>query len=150
MNIKPLKKKEMKKMIMIAGVLAAPILAEAQGTDASQFNEEIFRVISSIFVVGMFMIFILGIMKRIMDFRLKNKIVEKGIPENLVSSILQTNPNENRNVNIKWFAVLTGLGAGLTIIYYTLPLGIHSLAIMAFCIAASFLAYFFFLKYSEK
>jgi hypothetical protein len=63
---------------------------------------------------------------------------------------LQTNPNENRNVNIKWFAVLTGLGAGLTIIYYTLPFGIHSLAIMAFCIAASFLAYFFFLKYSEK
>ena len=140
----------MKKMISIAAIMAAPMMLKAQGTIAMQFNEEIFRVVSSIFVVGLFMIFILGILKRIMDFRLKNKIVEKGIPENVVSSILQTHPKEDRNSNIKWFAILTGLGAGLTIIYYTLPLGIHSLAIMAFCIAASFLGYFFFLKLSEK
>jgi hypothetical protein len=76
--------------------------------------------------------------------------VEKGIPENIASSILQTSPNENRNINIKWFALLTGLATGLTIIYYTLPLGIHSLAIMAFCIAAGFLGYYFFLKRSDK
>lgn len=126
------------------------MMLKAQGTVAAQFNEEIFRVVSTIFVVGLFMIFILGILKRIMDFRLRNKIVDKGIPENVVSSILQTNPKDDRNSNIKWFAILTGLGTGLTLIYYTLPLGIHSLAIMAFCIAASFLGYFFFLKLSEK
>jgi len=81
-----------------------------------------------------------------MDYRLKNKIVEKGIPENIASSILQTNPKEDRNINIKWFAILAALGVGFTIIYYTLPLGIHSLAIMAFSIAVSFLGYFFFLS----
>jgi hypothetical protein len=84
-----------------------------------------------------------------MEYRLKNKIVERGIPENVASSILQTNPKEDRNTNIKWAAILAGLGAGFTIIYYTLPLGIHSLAIMAFSVAASFLSYFFFLKQSE-
>jgi hypothetical protein len=76
--------------------------------------------------------------------------VEKGISENIASSILQTNPKEDRNINIKWFAILAGLGTALTIINFTLPLGIHSLAIMAFCIASSFLGYFFFIKYSEK
>ena len=62
----------------------------------------------------------------------------------------RTNPKEDRNINIKWFAILTGIGMGLTIINYTLPLGIHPLAIIAFSIAASFLGYFLFLKQDEK
>lgn len=139
----------MKKIINIAAVTAAPIIANAQN-NTQGIDRETFNACAVIFVVGLFMIFILSILKRIMDYRLKNRIVEKGIPENIASSILQTNPKENRNTNIKWFALLTGIGAGLTIIYYTLPLGIHSLAIMAFCIAASFLGYYFFLKQSER
>ena len=140
----------MKRTISIAAIIATPFFVNAQNTDTSTIGKEIFNICATIFVVGLFMIFILVILKRIMDYRLKNKIVEKGIPENVALSILQTNPKEGRNINIKWFAILAGLGTGLTIIYYTLPLGIHSLAIMAFCIAASFLGYFFFLKQSER
>jgi hypothetical protein len=110
----------------------------------------VFNVIATIFVVGLFMLFILTIMKRIMDFRLKNKIVDKGIPENIISSVLQPELMEGGNINVKWFAILASLGVALTIINFTQPLGIHSLAIMAFCIAAGFLGYFFFLKYSGK
>lgn len=139
----------MKKIINIAAVTATPIIANAQN-NTQGIDRETFNACAVIFVLGLFMIFILSILKRIMDYRLKNRIVEKGIPENIASSILQTNPKENRNTNIKWFALLAGIGAGLTIIYYTLPLGIHSLAIMAFCIAAGFLGYYFFLKQSEK
>jgi hypothetical protein len=140
----------MKKMIGIATVMGTPFFANAQNTNAPVIDKEIFNICATIFVVGLFMIFILAILKRMMDFRLKNKIIEKGVPENVALSILQTNPKDDRNINIKWFAILAGLGAGLTIIYYTLPLGIHSLAIMAFCIAASFLGYFFFLKQSGR
>lgn len=140
----------MKKTINITAIIATPFVANAQNINSPAIDKEIFNVCATIFVLGLFMIFILVILKRIMEHRLKNKIIEKGIPENIVSSILQTNPKEDRNANIKWFAILAGLGAGLTIIYYTLPLGIHSLAIMAFCIAASFLGYFFFLKRSER
>lgn len=136
----------MKKMISIVTVTGTPFFVNAQNTGTLVIDKEIFNICASIFVVGLFMIFILAILKRMMDFRLKNKILEKGIPENVALSILQTNPKDDRNINIKWFAILTGVGAGLTIIYYTLPLGIHSLAIMSFCIAASFLGYFFFLK----
>jgi hypothetical protein len=140
----------MKKILSIAATMATPFVVNAQNNNNTSIDKEIFNACAAIFVVGLFMIFILLILKRSMDYRLKNKIVEKGIPENVISSILQKNPKEDRNINIKWFAILTGLGAGLTIIYYTLPLGIHSLAIMAFCVAASFLGYFFFLRQSEK
>lgn len=140
----------MKKIISLLVVTTTPFTINAQNTGTVYIDKEMFNVFATIFVVGLLMIFILAILRRVMDYRLKNKIVEKGIPETVASSILQTNPKEDRSINIKWFSILTGIGIGLTITYYTLPLGIHSLAIMAFCIAASFLGYFFFLGQSGK
>lgn len=139
----------MKKIICILSSISFPFFLNAQDGN-TETDKEIFNICASIFTVGLFMIFILAIVKRVLDHRLKNKIVEKGIPENIIASILKTNPKEDININIKWFAILAGLGTGLSVIYFTLPLGIHSLAIMAFCIAASFLGYFLFLKRSEK
>jgi len=46
--------------------------------------------------------------------------------------------------------VLTCIGIGLLIIDATLPLGIHSVAIMAFSIALSFLGYFMYIRRSDK
>ena len=141
----------MKKVLTITMAFLGVIAVNAQEgyrSTENGMNGEVFRVCATIFVVLAFMVFILAILKRILEYRLKNKIVDKGIPENIVSSILQTDTGENGNMNIKWFAILAGLGIGLTIVNYTLPLGIHSLAIMYFCIAISFLGYFFYLKKS--
>ncbi len=140
----------MKNVISIVAVIATPFVVTAQNTNTPTIDKEIFNICATILVIGIFMIFILVIMKQIMDYRLKNKIVEKGMPENVASSILQMNPKEDRNINIKWFAILTGLGAGLTIVNYTLPLGIHSLAIMAFSVSLSFLGYYFFVRQTAK
>jgi len=140
----------MKKIITLTAITALPFSLYAQSGTSMELNMEVFRTCATIFVVALFMVFVLTVMRRVLDHRLKNKIVEKGVSENVTASILQTKPNESRNINIKWFAILTGIGAGLTIIHYTLPLGIHSLAIICFCIAASFLGYFFFLQQSEK
>jgi len=140
----------MKKILSLLSIVTMPFLVSAQDGISTEFDRKIFEICATIFVVGLFMIFILTIMKRILDHRLKNKILERGITDSVALSILQTNPNENRNINIKWFAILTGLGAGLTIVDFTRPLGIHSLAIMTFCIAASFLGYYYFLRKSEK
>lgn len=139
----------MKKSIIILLASISPFMAQAQD-DGGLYSPEVFRVIATIITVGLFMWFILAIMKRVMDNKLKNKIVDKGVPDSVVASVLKTNPKEDLNANVKWFAILMGLGIALTAIHYTLPLGIHSLAIMAFCIAGSFLGYFFFLKQSEK
>lgn len=137
----------MKKLFVILLALVSPAMAHAQ---EGLYEPEVFRTVSVIFLVGLFMWFCLAVMKRIMDNKLRNKIIDKGVPDSVVSSILKTNPKQDLNANIKWFAILMGLGVALTAIHYTLPLGIHSLAIMAFCIAASFLGYFFFLKQSDK
>lgn len=136
----------MKKVFSIIGIIVTPFLARAQGGLLPEINMEVFRICTSIVTAGLFMLFILAIMKYVINYKLKNRIVDKGVPESVAASILQTNTKENLNSNIKWFAILTGIGTGLTIVYYTLPLNIHSLAIMAFSIGASFLGYYLFLK----
>ena len=145
---------KMKKIITSIASIFSVYALNAQDNSNPQQNmhidPEIFNICATIFVIALFMIFILTILKRILEYRLKNKIVEKGIAENVASSILQTSPNEGRHINIKWFAILAGIGAGLTIVNYTQPLGIHSLATMAFSISLSFLGYYFFIKQSGK
>ena len=140
----------MKKIFGLLASIATPFLVNAQDGYSTEFDRKIFEICATIFVVGLFMVFILIIMKRILDHRIKNKILDRGITDNVAMSILQTNPNENRNINIKWFAILTGIGAGLSLVNFTRPLGIHSLAIMTFSIAVSFLGYYYFLRKSEK
>jgi hypothetical protein len=139
-------KTNMKKIITFvpAGFVTMGVNAQ---DNYPRIDGEVFRICATIFVVLAFMVFILAVLKGIFEYRLKRKIVDKGIPENIISSLLK-DKGEGRNINIKWFAILAGLGAGLMIVNYTLPLGIHSLAIMTFSIAFSFLGYYFYLKRS--
>ena len=140
----------MKKIIAIATVCSVNYTATAHETDFG-IDEEMLQVAAAIFVVGMFMYFIINIMKRILEHRLKNKIVDKGISENIAQSILATRPTvDNKNANIKWFAILAGIGLGLMGVTLTRPFGFHSLAIMAFSISLSFLGYYFFVRNTEK
>lgn len=134
----------------ISAAILICFAANAHG-DVMRYNEELFQIVAAIFVVGMFMYFIINVMRRIFEHRLKNKIVDKGISENIAQSILETKVKEDsRHMNIKWFAILAGIGLGLTGVNYTQPLGFHSLAIMAFSISLSFLGYYFFTKNTEK
>jgi purine-cytosine permease-like protein len=139
----------MKKIMSLVAIIATPALAFAQNP-GDEMEREMFKTSSIIFLFALIMLFVFLILKHFLDYRIKHKILDKEIPENVVASILQITPKENGNANIRWFSILMGLGVGLTIVYYTMPLGIHSMAIMMFCIAASFLGYFLFLKYSNK
>ena len=140
----------MKKLIVIATVCSVSFTANAHD-GVLEINEEMLQVAAAVFVVGMFMYFIINIMKRILEHRLKNKIVDKGISENMAQSILATRPTEdNKNANIKWFAILAGIGLGLMGVTLTRPFGFHSLAIMAFSISLSFLGYYFFIRNAQK
>lgn len=139
----------MKKLMTITVAVLICFAANANG-NTLELNEEFFQVAAAIFVLGMFMFFIINILKRILEHRLKNKIIEKGISGNMAASILQSNSGESKYANIKWFAILAGIGIGLTGVNYTQPLGFHSLAIMAFSISLSFLGYYLFTKNVEK
>jgi len=139
----------MKKLITVSAAILICFAANANG-NVLEINEEMVQVAAAIFVLGMFMYFIISVLKRILEHRLKNKIIDKGISESIATSILETNSGENKNANIKWFAILAGIGIGLTGVNYSQPLGFHSLAIMAFSISLSFLGYYFFAKKTEK
>lgn len=138
----------MKKILTIATSSFICLIVNAQGSERYlRYNQDVFEACAAIFVVGMFMFFIITVMKKIFEYRLKNKIVDKGISENIAQSILETKSNnEAKYVNVKWFAILAGLGMGLIGVNYTQPLGFHSLAIMAFSISLSFLGYYLFTK----
>jgi hypothetical protein len=138
----------MKKLIITIGLVLTTSVANAQTTKPNL--DEMFKVVATIILFAMLAIVILKVIKYFMDYYLKNKIIDKEVPEHIAAYLLQTNPIERKNIAIKWFAILAGIGAGLMIIDYTKPLGIHSLAIMAFNVSASFLAYYTFLKQSEE
>jgi hypothetical protein len=95
-------------------------------------------------IVGMIFI------KWMLDHRLKNKLIEKGAPEHIVAQLLQPAPNDSKNTTVKWFALLMGLGTGLILVYNFQPLGMHSLAIMCFSLAAGILGYYFYLDRKKK
>lgn len=139
-----------KALIITAAALVSSVAVHAQDNDPyviMNYNRDIFQICSTIFVVGMFMYFIIVVMNKIFEHRLKNKIVDKGITETVAQSILQTkSAEESKTANIKWFSILAGIGIGLTGVNYTQPLGFHSLAIMAFSISLSFLGYYLFIR----
>ncbi|MEO8770039.1 MAG: hypothetical protein ABI402_08140 [Ferruginibacter sp.] len=135
-------------MLTIAQVKADSNLVHQPNIENTSLQDTVpFAVLGFFLLVGYF---ILKAVKLFFDNRLKNKIIDKGISEQLAVSILQNKDDDKKKEAIKWVFLLVGIGMGLSIIYKQLPLGIHSAAIMAFSIAASFLGYYLYLKYSKN
>ena len=140
----------MKKSFLTITAITTTFVARAQNNSFPTLEKDIQVMIGFIIIIALVSFTILTFIKRWMEYRIKNKLIASGLSENIINSILQDGTNRNKNSNIKWFAILASVGAALTIINYTLPLGIHSIAIMAFCVSAGFLGYFFFLNYLDK
>lgn len=150
-----------KKILYITGILA-PFVATAQdkadslsGHLPQGMNQKIAEplsqapgkeIIAPVLIVCLLIFMIVSVTKYILEYRLKNKIINRGISEQLSATILGKNGNNKTDDAFKWALLLCGIAIGLTITYYTMPLNIHSLAIMAFCTGVSYLAYFFYLK----
>lgn len=94
-----------------------------------------------------FLVFMLiSLIKHFLEFRLKNKLIDRGMSEQLSAYILTKNDQEKQNELIKLAILFCGIGIGLTMIYLTGPIHIHSLAIMSFSLGLSYLAYYFYLR----
>ncbi|MDH6253421.1 uncharacterized membrane protein YhaH (DUF805 family) [Chryseobacterium sp. H1D6B] len=129
---------------------ASTFVGSTQNDSIPIIDKDIQVMIGIIISISLIAFTILGIIKRWMDYRLKNKLIDNGLSENIIKAILEDGTTRNKNSTIKWSILLAAVGIALTIINYTLPLGIHSVAIMTFCVSASFLIYYFFLKYTDK
>lgn len=140
----------MKRFLIVTALLASTTVVKAQSISHGINGGEFMRVLAVLTVMVIIALFILTFLKYILESRLKNRIIEKGITENLATSILQTTKKDDKLQTIKWFCLLASLGAGLMWVYYTLPLDIHSAAIMAFSLSLGFLGYYFIQKQQPK
>src|SRR5215203_3647678 len=142
----------MKKLLAAGIIFFTPFVLHAQQDRFGGgfiLKDEYFRIITGIFVLYLIITFFITIIKSILDFRLKSKMVDKGVADTVVEQFLQPEKRDAKTQAIKAFLILAGIAAGLTAINFTSPIGIHSFAIMAFSIALSFLGYFYFIKKSE-
>ena len=148
----------MKKIKTTAVLLIAAFAANAQDANENNFNpftsrEFIFDTLHiCTTLVGIYLVasFILTIIKRSLDQRIKTKILEKGTEENIVTKLLEPDKKDSRNTVLQWICILISIGIGLTLVGLTQPFGIHTVAIMAFSIAAGFLFYYLFTKKTDK
>jgi hypothetical protein len=143
----------MKKTLTIIILTTASIAAHAQNrynpfADKEALSE-IFRSVVILLLIYILSTFVLTLVKLILNHRLKKTIVEKGAPEQVISQLLDQ-PENNKKGAIKWFILLTAVAIGLTIISFSLPMGVHSVIIMILSIALGFLGYYFLLKRLDK
>jgi hypothetical protein len=103
--------------------------------------------IAAILLPILFLIFLvfmlITLVKYFLDYRLKNKLTERGMSDQLSN---YQSAQEKQNDAIKLAILFCGLGIGLTLTYFTAPIDLHSLAIMAFSLGLSYLAYFLYLR----
>lgn len=147
----------MKRITTIATIMLTSFAVHAQNVQEESkaiidkdFMRELLTNCGVLIGIFLFTSFFLTIIRSAFDSKLKNKLIDKGASENVVNQLLQPLKKESKLEPLKWFSILAGIGLGLALIGAFQPLGIHSLAIMAFSLAAGFLAYYFFSKKAEQ
>ena len=144
----------MKKLGTIVIVLIAPLAVFAQDnyhfSEGNSFSKQLFEIPATLVAAFLFAYFIIAIIRSILDNRLKSKMIDKGVSDKVIEQFLQPTRTDAKSQALKWFLLLAGTGLGLSAVSATLPFGIHSIAIIAFCLALSFLGYFIYIKRTEK
>lgn len=145
----------MKKILTSIIILLATVQAFAQNNPITDSKsnavvpstiEPISQILLPILFIAFLVFMLITLIKHFLEFRLKNKIIEKGMAEQLSAYLINSNAKEKQNEVIKMAILFCGIGTGLSITYLTAPIHIHSLAIMAFSVGLSYLAYFFCLR----
>lgn len=147
----------MKKIFVSIGMMIATVhlFAQKSTTDLTStavdslnsgpLGEIVFPILFISFLIFM----LITVVKYFLEFRIKNKLIDRGMAEPLTAYLLSNNEQEKRNDIAKWAILLCGIGVGLIVVYLTAPIDIHSFAIMAFSLGLSYWAYFFYIKSSN-
>jgi len=126
-------------------------MLDAKQSDIGNFaTEPITEIILPILFIGFLIFIVVSMVKYFLDYRLKNKLINKGMSEQLSAYLVSKNDKEKQNEIIKLVILFCGIGIGLLVTYFSSPIDIHSLAIMSFSIGLSYLAYSFYLKKYSK
>jgi hypothetical protein len=108
--------------------------------------EPLAGIILPILFISVLVFMLITLIKYFLDYRLKNKLIDRGMAEQLSAYLGGKNNQEKQTEVVRMAILLCGIGTGLTLTYFTAPIHLHSLAIMAFSLGLSYLAYFFYLR----
>ncbi len=144
----------MKKTIIALAILTGTVASYAQDNhepliDRSLIND-VLSLCGVVLVIYLVTAFILQLLRQNFDYRLKTKIIEKGTAEDIVSQLVQPEKKLPGNAILQWFWTLIGIAIGFTWMHFTRPFGLHSLAIMAFSVAAGLGGYFIFSRNNKN
>jgi hypothetical protein len=146
----------MKKISITSVIVCVAMAARAQvqeNFDPFRDREFLFdalHICAILAIIYLVSSFILQMVKNAMSFRIKNIMLDKGTEENIVRELLQPEKKENKHDILQWFFMLAAIGIGFLLVSLTRPFGIHTLAILAFSIAAGFGAYYYFSRQTGK
>lgn len=111
-------------------------------------DPDVYKIIVIIFLIVVFLSFFTTVLKNVLNHKLKKKMLEKDLSEESITALLEKDSENAKHTSVKWFLVLVATGIGLFISNLFLPLGIHSIGIMAICISSAFLAHSIYLNRS--
>ncbi|HMI02389.1 MAG TPA: hypothetical protein VK541_07910 [Pedobacter sp.] len=96
------------------------------------------RLIAVTVLIALTTGFILVVIRLLLEHRIKNRIIEKGLPEETAKAILGSGESALKTSLLKWFLVFAGIACGLFLVAALHPNQVTSLAIIACSIAGSF------------
>lgn len=144
----------MKKAIIAAAILTSTIVANAQDKQEPLIDREMIfdlvHICAVVLVIYLVSSFILQLIRQNLDYRLKSKIIEKQPDENVVAQLVPVDKTTSANTILQWFCTLLGIAIGFMFMAVTQPLGLHSLAIMAFSVAAGLGIYYLFTRRNKN
>ncbi|GAB2982535.1 hypothetical protein GCM10027049_18990 [Mucilaginibacter puniceus] len=144
----------MKKITTLSILMLISFIGNAEDVyklhDGKQISRQLIDIPASILAVYIISIFLINIIKGILNHRLKYKMIDKGVSEDMIKLLLQHDQSDTKNQTIKSVFILTGLGIGITITSFFQPYDIHSAVILIFSLSLSFLAYYFYIKRTQK
>ena len=143
----------MKKLFFFLALAGLSKHSIAQGGGGLTFDQgflkDMAHTLSVLAAFVLLAVFIITMTRLILDFRLKMRMIDKGLSENSIMQFLSTPKRNRRQQAMKWFSLMTGLGLGLLLMGLFRPYGLHSLVLVTLSIAAGFLGYFFYLRRAE-
>jgi len=135
-------------------MLTSTIVANAQDKQEPLIDRELIfdlvHICAVVLIIYLVSSFILQLIRQNLDYRLKSKIIEKETAENVLGQLIPPDKTNPSNTILQWFCTLVGIAIGFMVMTFTQPFGLHSLAIMAFSVAAGLGIYYFFTRRNKN
>lgn len=106
----------MKKSISTLFIALLPTLTSAQTAESTYIDHDQIALGATVLLVAFILVFLLELTNRYFQYRLKEKVLESGVTEQLAALLLKPDPRENLRACIKWIAIFLGLPLGFAII----------------------------------